>query len=398
MITMIGALIGFELIRRLKMLSTYIYAIVLFGLGGLLMAANAGLLSDMSAGAGSEKVFANGPYSVFANQATLALFGLFMVAAVFGQAASQDFTTGMWPLIFTRNVKKLPYLSGRFLGAWIFSSLLFLAIPAGQLLIALGATLKTGAPIGPHRLDVYLWPWLTDVVPMLFVSGAVFFSLAAITRQMAPVYVGMVVLVLGYFALSAAMGDVENRTLGAMADPFGFITFDVVTKYWTPAERNKELVPLFGLYGLNKLLWLGVGAAILSFTVNRFRTTIDEQRGKGKTEADPVASAAIPLPKVTIAPTLASWWSTALNGGWMQFKDVLRSPVYWAFVFSGLLFTTIAMLVSKEIFGTATLPVTWQVLELSGGIFRTFTFITVTFYAGELVWKERDAQVADIID
>ena len=64
-----------------------------------------------------------------------------MVAAVFGQAPSQDFTTGMWPLIFTRNVKKLPYLSGRFLGAWIFSSLLFLAIPAGQLLIALAATL-----------------------------------------------------------------------------------------------------------------------------------------------------------------------------------------------------------------------------------------------------------------
>ncbi|MFT3706952.1 MAG: M1 family aminopeptidase [Archangium sp.] len=398
---MIGALIGFELVRRLKMFSTYVYGVVLFGIGGLVLAQNAGLMKDVSAGAGSERVFANGPHSLFANQTLLALFALFMVAAVFGQAASQDFTTGMWPLIFTRNVKKLPYLAGRFLGAWLFSGLLFLAIPAGQLIVALVASVaKPGPAIGPHHLSFYLWPWLVAVLPMLFVAGAVFFALAALTRQMAPVYVGMVVLVLGYFALSAAMGDVQNRTIGAIADPFGFITFDVVTKYWTPAERNRDLVPLWGLYLVNKVVWLAFAGALLSLTVNRFRTTIDESRGgPGKRDEEAEAkNVNAPLPKATIAPTAATWWGATLDAGWMHFKDVLLSPVYWAFVAAGLFFTVTALLVTKDLFGTATLPLTWQVLEFSGGVFRFFTLITVTFYAGELVWKERDASLADIID
>ena len=82
----------------------------------------------------------------------------------------------------------------------------------------------------------------------------------------------------------------------------------------------------------------------------------------------------------------------------MHFRDITRSPVYWSFVSAGLLLVLIGVLVAGEIFGTATLPVTWQTLEMAGGTFRLFVVITLTFYAGELVWKERDAQAADIID
>lgn len=391
---MISALMGFELRRRLKMLSTYIYAGVLFGSGLFLVTAAAGLFKDITAGAGSERVNANGPHSIYGNQTVMALLGLFMVAAVFGQSASQDFTTGTWPLIFTRNVRKTPYVLGRFFGAYVFSGLLFLAIPAGQLLGALIAQVVDPSHLGPHRLDVYLWPWLVGVLPMLFVTGTVFFSLAALTRQMAPVYVGVVVLVLGYMVLGNVIGDVQNQTVGALSDPFGFITFDVVTRYWTPAERNRDLVPLSGLLLGNRVLWMSLAAGLLALTINRFRTTVDEQKGARKVEDE--APATGPLPKVE--PQASGWWLTALRGGWLHFRDVVRSPVYWSFIAAGLMFVIIGLTVSKELFGTATLPVTWQVLELAGGTFSLFTIITVTFYAGELVWKERDAQLADIID
>lgn len=394
---MIASLISFELRRRLKMLSTYVFALVLFAAGLFLMAANAGLLKGMTAGAGSERVTANGPYSVFGNQNVMALLGLFMVAAVFGQAASQDFTTGTWSLIFTRNVKKAPYLLGRFFGAYLFSGTLFLAIAGGQLFGALVAQLVDPAQLGPHRLDVYVWPWLVSVLPMLFITGTIFFSLAAITRQMAPVYVGVVVLVLGYLVLSSAIGDVQNQTVGALADPFGFITFDVVTRYWTPAERNRDLVPFTGLFLGNKVIWVGVGAAILSLTIKRFRTTVDEQRGAGKREEDEKPAPG-PLPQIAPNATGLGWFTSALRGGWLHFVDVLKSPVYWSFIAAGVMFVIIGVLVAKELFGTATLPVTWQVLEMAGGTFALFSLITVTFYSGELVWKERDAGLADIID
>ncbi len=394
---MLRAFIGFELRRRLKMFSSYVYAVVLF-LGGLfLMAANAGLFKGLSTSTGSERIHANGPQTVFANLQVMSLLGLFTVAAIFGQAAYQDFGTGTWPLIFTRNVKKVDYLLGRFLGAFLFSGGLYLAIGAGMMFGAALAQVIDPAQLGEHRLDVYLWPYLVSVWPMLFLTGTVFFSLAALTRQMAPVYVGVVVLVLGYLVLSSAVGDVQNRTLGSLADPFGFIAFDVATRYWTPAERNRDLVPFTGLLLGNKLLWTAFGAALLALTVNRFRTTVDEQRGRASTP-DEAQAAPGPLPATRSAPTTAGWWQTMFATGWMHFRDVTRSAVYWSFVAAGLLFVLVGLLIAKELFGTATYPVTWQVLEMAGGTFGGFSIITLTFYAGELVWKERDAQVADIID
>ena len=77
---------------------------------------------------------------------------------------------------------------------------------------------------------------------------------------------------------------------------------------------------------------------------------------------------------------------------------MLRSPIYWSFVVCGLVFTLLGILVSKQIFGTPTWPVTYQVLDMAAGSFRLFMLITLTFYAGELVWKERDGGLQDIID
>ena len=72
---MIGALISFELRRRLKMLSSYVYAVILFAGGFFLMATNAGLFKSVSTSTGSERVHANGPYTVFANLNVMALIG-----------------------------------------------------------------------------------------------------------------------------------------------------------------------------------------------------------------------------------------------------------------------------------------------------------------------------------
>lgn len=394
---MIGTLIGFELRRRLKMFSTWVYALVLFAGGFFLMAANAGLFKSISASSGSERVHANGPYSIFANLNVMALFGLFTVAAIFGQAIYEDFGTGTWPLIFTRNVKKVPYLVGRFFGAYVLAATLFFAIPVGMFLAAVISKFVDPSQLGDHDLLAYLWAYGVGALPMLFMSGAVFFTLAALTRQMAPVYVGMVVLVLGYFVLSTAIGDVSNKTIGAIADPFGFISFDVATRYWTAAEKNTLYTPLTGLYLVNRLLWLAVGGLLLAFAALRFKPTVEEQRGrKQDKELDTVPPG--PLPTTRPTPTTSGWWATAGKAGWLAFRDVTKSAVYWSFIVAGIAFVLIGVLVSSQIYGTSTWPLSWQVLELASSMFQIFVLITLTFYAGEVVWKERDANIADVVD
>lgn len=394
---MIRALISFELKRRLKMLSTWVYAVVLFTSGAFPMLAAAGVFKSISAATGSERIHANSPHSIFGSTNGMALLGLFTVAAIFGHAAYQDFGHGTWSIIFTKKVRKAPYLLGRFLGAYVFAAVLFLSINFGQLFGALVAQLLGSEHLGPHRLDAYLWPYVVSVWPMLFFTGVVFFSLAALTRAMAPVYVGVVVLVLGYLVLSMQLTDVSQQTMAGLLDPFGFLSFDLATRYWTPAERNRDLVPFTGILLANRALWTAVGAALLAFTTLRFRTTIDELKGRRRTDEEQAAPPG-PIPVVNAHPSTLGWLKTAVSTAWLMFRDVLRSPVYWSFVVAGLSFVLLGMVLAKELFGTATLPVTWQVLEQAAGPFGLFFLITITFYAGELVWKDRDAGVSEIID
>ena len=128
---MFTALLSFELRRRVKMLSTWIYAAVLFAAGLFMTLAAGGVFKNISAASGTDRVFANSPYMLYSTTAALGLFGLLTVAAVFGQAAYQDFGHNTWMIIFTKNVKKAPYLLGRFLGAYVFSAGLMLAIAFG---------------------------------------------------------------------------------------------------------------------------------------------------------------------------------------------------------------------------------------------------------------------------
>jgi ABC-type transport system involved in multi-copper enzyme maturation permease subunit len=392
----IWSIARFELTRRKKMLSTYIYAAALFGGAMLLELAAGGAFSGVSANSGQEKVFANSPQSLFVFTSTVALFGLFTVAPVFGHAAAQDFVHDTWMLVFTKNIKRGTYLIGRFLGAWIFSSLLMISIGLGLFVAALICKKLDPTQIGPQRVVAYLWPYLVLVWPTLFTVGAIFFSLAALTRRVAPVYIAVVILVLGYNVLGAAFGDVRARTWVGLVDPFGNYAYDVIARYWTPAEQNQLLAPLSGVMLYNRLIWLAVGALTLVATVLRFRPLVEEARGgRAIAGTPPLERGAVPRLRSTA--TLGFWWRTLLGWGGRQARQSFRSPLYWSFVLAAAGITAAGLAVTRLLYGTATWPITYQVLEMTFGVFTLFLIIIVTFYAGDLVWRDRDAHQDEII-
>jgi ABC-2 type transport system permease protein len=393
--TVIFELIRFELVRRMKMLSTYIFAALNFAMGLFLMLAATGFFKSVSTSSGNERVFANSPHSLFANINALSLLALFTVAAVFGQAASQDFVSNTWMLIFTKNIRKSHYLIGRFLGAYIFSFALFLFLGLGLFAGSVVARVVDASLLGPDSLSAYVWPYLVGVLPMLLLTGALFFMLAGLTKQMAPVYVGMVVLVLGYTALSSALSSVDHMTAGAVGDPLGFLAFDVATRYWTPAERNVQLLPLSGIFLANRALWTGFGILILGFTIFRFRATVTEQRGPTTSSEPLVVSINALSARSVLKP---HWLGTAFSGAWISFRTILRSPLYWSFAAAGAMLMLIVVLTSKGFLGAISLPVTSIIIELAQNSFGLFLIICITFYSGELVWSERELNVADVVD
>lgn len=394
---MIGRLIAFECKQRARSLSTYVYALALFAAGGFMMLGSGGVFRSVAVAVGGERVHANSPYALFLTTATVAMLGLFTIAAVFGQAAHRDFEHRTWALIFTTNVGRRAYLLGRFCGAFVFSAVLFLAIGLAQWLGSIVVAFVRPSRLGPTSFGAYVWPYVVQVWPMLFFAGALFFSLAALSRRMAPVYVGVVVLVLGYVVASILIQDVESWTAASLLDPFGFIAFDRMVRYWTPVERNRDLVSVLGLLGLNRLLWCGAGVGLLALAVGRFRFELREERG-GAEPAVESAAPALAYPRTLATPTFAAWLRATFAAAWLYVREVLRSPIYWAFALCGLAFVLIVFAVTKTIYGTATWPVTYQVLENARGSFRLFALITLTFYAGEVVFRERDAGVQEVVD
>src|SRR5262249_18487453 len=153
---------------------TYVYGAILFAAGFFMMLASGGAFSSIAVSSGNEQVLANSPQLLFGSTATIALFGVFTIAAIFGQAAYQDFGHGTWMIIFTKNVEKRPYLVGRFLGAFVYSAVLFLAIGLGLGLASIVIWKMHPEHLGKTRAVAYVWPYLVQVWPMLFFTGALF--------------------------------------------------------------------------------------------------------------------------------------------------------------------------------------------------------------------------------
>ena len=118
--------------------------------------------------------------------------------------------------------------------------------------------------VDPARIvDAPSWqsfvrPYLFLLLPNMLWLGGCFFVLAALTRQMAPVYVAGVIMLVGYLVAFNLLGDMENRTLAAFIDPSGASAVDVFTRYWSVAQKNSRQIPIEGVLLGNRAVWLGV--------------------------------------------------------------------------------------------------------------------------------------------
>src|SRR5580700_5834423 len=311
-------IVRFDLARHLRAISTYLYFLILAGIAFLLMITAGGAFQSASVAMGGGKVFVNSPYSLAEFISLLSYFGLLIISAITGKAAFQDFECNTHSFFFTMPIRKSSYLGGRFLGAL----LILLAIFSG---LAFGLAIATKMPfldkvrIGPNHFWAYVQPFLVSVLPNIFVMGALFFSMAALTRRIAPVYMTSVILLVGYLIAVSISAKLEDKFIAALLDPFGSLAMGRVTEYWTIAEKNSRLVTLEGALLWNRLLWIGLAVALLAFTFVEFKFVyaLEGRRAKPAREAaSPVtdfAPAAVPGATIPAGPHMTPEFSNALS-------------------------------------------------------------------------------------
>lgn len=395
----------YELRYRFKKASTWVY------FGGVFLAAFLAVLGaggvlggNVVIGDSSGKVHLNSPLTIYLLCGFMAYFGMMVVSAVMAGGIVRDFQHGAHPFFFTKPISKLAYLGGRFLGSFVV--LIFIFSAAG-----LGVMLATSLPvfdqglIGPFRLSYYLWPYLVSIVPNLFLMGAVFFGLTILLRKLMPVYVASAVLFLGYLMASNMMAVIDNRTLAALADPLG-MTAGMITafRFWTIAEKNTRLMPLEGLFLLNRAVWLSLSAAFLALSFWRFRFSQFAPSVPFGPKAGAVDSGER---DITAAPARIAFSRTftglgrfrlLIDSSRREFRAVAGNLYFGVILIFGVMFVLVNAGNLGRMYDTEVWPVTAMVVENFHGLFTVFVMIILTFFSGEAVWRERDRNCAQILD
>ncbi len=403
--------VRFEISYYLQRVSTYVYFAIFFSLGLLLISTIGGAFENVSMAIGGSggNVHVNSPYVNTLLMGVISLFGVLVTAALLGNAIFRDFETGIHPLFYTSPISRFSYLGGRFVGALLVDLFIFTSIPLG-LMMGSWLPFLDAERFGEFQLLNYVQPYLLVTLPIVLFSGVIFFALAALTRQMLPNYVGGVLMLVGYMLAGSLGADIENEKIAAMLDPFGLNAIDYVTRYWTPVERNLQLVPLEGIVLWNRLLWLGVALAVFAFVYWRFRFSHVAREPRWKKSRRATATAApspavayatpqrLVLPTVSRSFDLRAQLEQFRSLAWRGFRGIVANRYFFAIVGAGLLFLVISATQFGKLYATTTWPVTYAVLELLGGTFSLFMLIIITFYAGELIWRERDVRLNQVQD
>ncbi|MDX5346916.1 MAG: hypothetical protein LPK19_06695, partial [Hymenobacteraceae bacterium] len=394
----------FELKYRLKRPATYIYFGVMFLMAFLAMLGVGGAFGAnvVIGSAIGGKVYANSPFQINWIITALSWFGVLVTCAMMGTPIFRDFDHKTHSLYYTTPISKFGYLGGRFFGSLLITTLVFLGI-------ALGAMVASFMPwmledkVGPFNLMAYIQPYLLIVIPNLFLTGAIFFTLATLTRSALAIYVGGVLFLVLYGVSRSLTKDLDNEFVAALIDPMGANAINLTQKYWTTVERNSLLLPMSKTLLLNRLIWVGFSLLMLVLCFFRFSFSFANREFKlfrRKTDASGTVAATgrLKLPKMNPQYSARLSFSQYLRLTKLELKGILKSIAFIAIALSGIIFMFVNGANIGHMFDTRVFPVTSEVIDMLSGTFALFFLIIITFYSGELVWRERDNKMNQIYD
>lgn len=395
---MFREILRFEL--RQQLASPFYWLVVLAFAAIALTAAGS---DSITIGGGIGNVLRNAPSVVITMLTMFTLLGLFLTTVFIGAAALRDFEAGTAELLFATPMPRRAWLLGRF-GAGYLASVGVLAGVALGLMAVAWMPWVDPARLGPTRLDAYAWAFGVMVLPNLFFSGALLFALAAFTRSMLRTYLGVIAFFVFWQVAFLAAGKLEHQTLGALIDPFGIETFGLLTRYWTAADANTRLPVMDGLFLANRLLWMGMGVLLLGLTLAFFRPERQSRSRRGHGGDAPASAASSadagtqPPPVVHLRSDAASRWRQWLHLARFETRAVLAGAPFLVMLLFGLLNLAGGLFYGSSSYGTPVYPVTRIMLQVIAGSYNWLLILIVAFYAGELVWRDREARVAAVAD
>lgn len=393
-------IVRFEMGYQARRIATWVY-------GAALLAITFHMSREIYIGnARTGGYYFNAPFVIATVTVLCTVMALPVAAALAGDATTRDMQTRMHALVFAAPVGETTYLGGRVLAAFALLATLLVAVPFGLLL----ATLVPGAEaelLGPLHPAAYVGAYLVIALPNAFVATAVLAAFAVLTRRALASYLGGALLFLGSMTAWQLLAvRLDHWTLAKLADPLALTVLAELSRSLSPLAKSRALVVLDDTLIANRVLWLGLALAVLAATRARFRFTYQaagarRDRAPRATDDSPVTPAiAAPVVRRSFGAATHAWQTLAVT------RDALREIVRsWG----GLAIVVVAAIQALagpgilQHLGVPYTPTTARLLRFLdaplanvGDVTSMIAPMLVVFYAGELVWRERDARLAEI--
>lgn len=387
----------FDLAYQLRQPLLWISAVLM-----ALMAFGATSSDSITIGGAIGNVNRNAPVVIAQLLGVFSVIAMFIVTVFIAGAVLRDSELGISDMLFATPMRKRDYLAGRF-GAGLLACLAIFVV------IVLGMMAGPWMPwvdaqrVGPFSLYPYLWALAVLVIPNLLFIGALLMLLAATTRSMMLVYVGVIGFMVLWMVAGSFTREINNEWLAVLLDPFGVRAFARMTRYFSSAESNTMLPPLGGYLLANRLLWSAIALALFGATVLLFKPQRagTGRRLFGKAKAAP-AQASMPLaaqlPRMQPRFGAATAWRQCWQIFCFDAAAVFRSVPFLVMLLFGVMNLVASSTVANSMFGTTLYPVTHLMLTNMSNSFSFMLILVLTFYAGELIFKERQARIADVCD
>ncbi len=349
-------------------------------------------------------VFRNSPHTLTIWTLILGLFGLLFAAAFFNNAALRDHNNQFNEILFSSPIKKAGYFWGRFLGALILSTLPMLGVFFGAWVGSIVGPLAGwvhAEKIGPFYFATLFNNYFLFILPNMFLAGSVIFFLAHKFKNTIISFVGAMGIIVAYLTSDTFLSDLDNQHLAALTDMFGMNTYDVYSRYFTPAERN-TLSPAFeGIILQNRLIWLAVSVVIslISFKAFSFREKLKKSRRvKAEGAIKSVSRALTPVKAVQNFESKGLGWKQFLSFYKTNTISIVKNVVFKILAIFGIFLLFVSLIEGYEYFGLQSYPVTYKVIGDISGSTGIFMIIIVVFFSGELVWRDRVSKIHEVIN
>lgn len=328
----------------------------------------------------------------------LTAFGQVITTMVTASAMLRDYAWRTDQLLFTTALSHSAWVTGRWLAALltmcvVYSALMFGVFAGAFALYVAHGSLSGNIAAAPLQAvsawDVVVrtvWAWTTITVPTTVAVATILVTVAVRTRRLLGVLSAALVLLFLWQGCEAIVRSTIGGTgpwplLASLADPFGTSALQVVTASWSDAERATRLVPLAGLPGASRILWL-----VLAFAVGT------------------IALRPMPARAMRPKPRRPSRRPSGSRISWLDAQPLLALTHFtlrWTWRERGWL--VIAALGLLNVLAHAFTAPPHTVADAVGVIAlvrehaRLFLVLLATIYAGEILWRDVDERVVELV-